>query len=258
MKTLLAAVFASLTLVGGALAHDPVRRDFLPDGAGFSENPRVDGRVSFRYDRCDSETNMRLNIDGLLPNTTYGVFWDSDGPRLDNPIAFTTDECGEARYVDFQVGDASGDPVIYIYRDNPDSGIVGEFDWDEVRAFSFLPLTRIKSFDPVGLGNSQNRCVDGKGTVRYNQTSGETRFEITLHDLRPNTTYGVKFECEGPGLENALAFTTNRHGTGRYNDFIVGLATRNVVITIFRNDPLIGDPWAMDPGEERAIGYGQP
>jgi len=259
MKTLLAACVASLSLCSPSIAHnDTVRRDFLPDGAGFSENPLVDGRVSFRYDQCNGETYMRLNVEGLLPNTTYGVRWESDGPILDNPMAFTTDSCGEARYVEFQIGDASGDPVAVIYIDNPDAGLVGEFDYDEIRAFSFLPLTRIRSFDAIGDGLTESPCADGKATIRYHQDLGETRFQLSMVELRPFTTYGIKFECEnGPTLENAVAFTTNRRGNGKYQDFLIGLATRNVVITIFINDDPMGDPYTMDPGEERAIGYAE-
>ncbi len=255
MKRLMAAVVACLSLGASALAHEPVRRDFLPESAGFSENPLVEGRATFRYDSCDQETRLRVNIDGLLPNTTYGVRWESDGPILDNPLGFTTDCEGEGRYTDYLLGDASADPVLIIYINDPINGDIYGYDVGEERAVSFLPFTRIRVFDPVGLGTLENACVEGMAEARFYEGTFETRFKLVMKELRPFTTYGVKFECEnGPTLDNSAAFTTNRRGNGKYDDYLLGVATRNVVITVYINDDPMGDPFGLDPGEERARG----
>lgn len=254
MRFWMAAVLACLGLVSSSLA-ETVRRDFLPDANGFAENPLVEGRVSFKIDHCRQQTNLRLNIEGLLPNTTYGVLWQSDGPWLDNPAAFTTDEDGEGRYVDYQIGDASIDPVVFIYIDDPNSGNLGSFDPGEQRAFSYIPFTRIRCFQPKNLGLTQNPHVDGMATIRFTPADGLTTFHLIIHDLRPNTTYGVKFESEdGPQLDNPAAFTTNRRGNGKYDDYLIGLSTRNVVMSIYVDSAAGALQGEADPEEVRASG----
>ncbi len=249
MRIWMAAVTAVVVLATQVFAGT-VRRDFLPDGVGFAENPLVEGRTTFRYDECQQITHLRLNVEGLLPNTTYGVRWESDGPILDNPAAFTTDEEGDARYVDYQLGDASADPVVIIYVDDSSAGRPGEYDAGEDRAFSYIPFARIRCFHP----STPNSCADGNATIRYQVDSGLTTFRLVLRDLWPNTTYGVLFESEGgPSLDNPAAFTTNRRGVGKYDDYLIGVATRNVVMTIYIRNPA-GDDNVVEPDEIRASG----
>lgn len=254
-KTLLAALALTFGLCTVASAH-PVRRDFIPDGLGFSENPNIEGRVTFHYDECTGETRMRVNVDGLVPGQTYGVFWMSDGPWLDNPAAFTADCDGEGRYNDYQIGDASIDPVVIIYVDDPMGATPGLYDVGEDRAFSYIPFTRIRVFDPSGAGLIENSHVEGMATVRYNENTGMTEVHLVMKDLAPYTTYGVKFEAEGgAGFDNPAAFTTNRKGNGKFDDEgTIGISTRNVVITIYRNTDPLGDPFGFDATEIRASG----
>ncbi|MGD9689790.1 MAG: hypothetical protein AB7K52_09075 [Phycisphaerales bacterium] len=258
LKSLFAVLALTFTLGATAVAsaNPAVRRDFLPDGLGFTENPEVEGRVRFRFNECTQETTIRLNIDGLVPGQTYGVLWLSDGPALDNPAAFTADAEGEGRYVDFQIGDASGDPVVIIYIDDPLSGTPGLYDLGEDRAFSYLPFTRIRVFEPAGLCTLENPCVEGMATIRYETDLGATSVRLNIKDLRPNTTYGVKFEAEvGAGFDNPAAFTTNHRGNGKFfDDGTIGVSTLNVVITIYRNNDPMGDPFGFDLSEVRAVG----
>jgi hypothetical protein len=112
-------------------------------------------------------------------------------------------------------------------------------------------------FDAVGTGRTENRFVQGLSILNFDSANFQTTADLTMFNLRPNTTYGVRFidDAGAAGQANGQAFTTNWFGCGSYHTMFTGDATIDPVITIFRWNP-VTNPDAIDvtPAEERAIG----
>lgn len=86
----------------------------------------------------------------------------------------------------------------------------------------------------------ESPAVDGVASLKYQAGPGTTRVSVVMHNLLPNTTYGVAVFSDGPGTSVPQAFTTNNGGNGNFQgEFPQDATTLNPVVVIYRWD---GDP----------------
>lgn len=117
----------------------------------------------------------------------------------------------------------------------------------------------VPTFDPVGPGLTENPNVDGMAIVNFNDATFESSVTMLAVGLVRNTNYGVNVDALGAQSFFPVAFTARTFlGIGLFNTVILGDATQNLKIQIYRwdGDP---DPSALEvvtPDEQRAEGFG--
>jgi hypothetical protein len=108
-------------------------------------------------------------------------------------------------------------------------------------------VTKFTAFLPWGPGTSENPNVDGMCTLKYEGKiqqgqliNDQTRIHIVLHNLQPNTTYGVQvtgvIDGNRDGGTAPFAFTTSSNGMGTYSSVYPRNLTNIPRLYIFKFD----------------------
>jgi hypothetical protein len=113
---------------------------------------------------------------------------------------------------------------------------------------------RFTSFHAAGTGTTENPCVDGMCKVKYKSQTDMSSIQITIRDLKPNTTYGVLLDGDGSGFSDPQAFTTDCHGHGSYTRDFPQDATVDTILKIYRWDGVIDTIFDVSDTEVRAVG----
>jgi hypothetical protein len=122
-----------------------------------------------------------------------------------------------------------------------------------VAAIGVAPL-RFTSFHAAGNGVTENPCVDGMCKVKYKRQTDMSSIQITIRDLKPNTTYGVLLDGDGSGFSDPLAFTTDCHGHGSYTRDFPQDATIDTILKVYVWDGDIDTIFDVSDDEVRAVG----
>jgi len=79
-------------------------------------------------------------------------------------------------------------------------------------------VTKIKDMQPVGLGELENPDADGTVHVKFDDRQGNSRIQVMVTDMLPNTTYHVYVDSAGGGIQDfsgtEFNLTTNPSGNG--------------------------------------------
>lgn len=97
-------------------------------------------------------------------------------------------------------------------------------------------------------GPTENPHVNGVTKIKYVASTGMSHLDLKIHNLRPNTLYGVKMDGDGAGFSAPQAFTTDSHGRGDFDFDAPGIAAPNTFVQVYIWDGFQGPP--IDAGDD--------